>query len=860
VTRADPPVAVRRSRAAPAPAFAAAVGAALLAVAAAAQPAPTPSPTAAPTPSPEEARSQAILRDLRGFGEFGSVLYIAAHPDDENTQLITYLALGRHYRTAYLSLTRGDGGQNVIGPEFGDLLGVIRTQELLAARRLDGGRQFFSRARDFGYSKDYLATLTKWDRQEVLADIVRVIRLFRPDLVITRFPPEPSNTHGHHTASAALALEAFALSGDPKAFPDQLTALAPWQPRRLFWNAYGPNFGAPVPAGALQVGIDGTDPVTGQSFAVIAARSRSMHRTQGFANFSLAAAGSGHRTEAFQLLAGEPAEKDIMDGIDPTWGRVEGGDVIARLTGEAIGAFDPADPAGSVPALLAIKGKLASLPGDPVVEEKRRLLDRILQACLGLSVETTVDRPDAVPGEPLKMRHSALVRSSVPVRWVAVRYPGMGRDSERAIDLKSNVTATQDASRTLPANLPLSGPYWLREEGTPGMFRVDDPSLIGLPEGPPAVPIEDVFRVGGQTLVVDDQPVQVTPDPAKGEVRRPLEIIPPVSLAFAAAVQLFPPGGTRDVTVKVAANRPGAGGELRLSLPKGWRCAPAERAFRLGKVDESAALTFAVTAPALPEKATLAAQASVNGATYGNERIEISYGHIPFQLLQPRARLQAVCLDLAIHGHAIGYLPGAGDSVAESLGQMGYAVTPLTAADLTADRLKAFDAVVIGVRAFNTRTDLAPRLPALWAYVEGGGTVVEQYTTPNGIKTPGLAPYDLKLSRELPRYRVTDEKAKVTLLVPDHPAFNVPNRIGPGDFDGWVQERGLDFASEWDPEHFTPLMALSDAGEAPLKGGLLVARYGRGYFVYTGLSFFRQLPAGVPGAYRLFANLTSLGR
>ena len=852
--RADPLVAGRSSRAASAPAFAAAVGAVLLAsLAAAADPAP------APEPSP--AAAEAILQDLRSFSESGSVLYIAAHPDDENTQLITYLARGRNYRTAYLSLTRGDGGQNVLGPEFGDLLGVIRTQELLAARHVDGGRQFFSRARDFGYSKDFRDTLTKWDRQQVLADIVRVIRLFRPDIVITRFPPEPSNTHGHHTASAALALEAFRISGDPQAFPDQLPALSPWQPRRILWNAYGPSLGGGPPApGDLQLRIDGTDTASGASFAVIAARSRSMHRTQGFANFSVAAAGGGPRVESFKLLGGEPAEKDIMDGVDTTWARWRGGEEIGRIAGQVIEKFNGADPAASVPALLVLHSRLAALEGDRVVDEKRRQLDRILQACLGLSVETVVSPSEVVPGEALKMRHTAMVRSTIPVRWTAVRYPGIGREAAQAIELRPDEPATREVTRKLPAGMPLSQPYWLREEGTPGMFRVDDAGLIGLPENPPAVPIEDVFTVGGQTLVVADEAVQVTSDPQKGAVRRRLDVIPPVSLSFSAAVELFAPGASREVVVEVVSSRAGAGGALQLETPAGWRSVPAQQAFRLAAVGDRAQLAFTVTAPASPASGSILARATVDGASYGTGRILISYSHIPPQLLQPPARLKAACLDLAIRGHDIGYLPGAGDSVAESLGQMGYAVTPLTGADLTAARLKAFDAVVIGVRAFNTRTDLAPQLPALFAYVEAGGTVVEQYNTPNGLKTPQLAPYEMKLSRELPRYRVTDEKAPVTLLVPDDPAFTVPNRIVPADFDGWVQERGLDFASDWDAAHFTPLLACSDVGEAPLKGGLLVARYGRGYFVYTGLSFFRQLPAGVPGAYRLFANLVSLGR
>jgi LmbE family N-acetylglucosaminyl deacetylase len=814
---------------------------------------------AGPPPVPAPA---VIAQELRSFREFGSVLYVAAHPDDENTQLITYLARGRDYRTAYLSLTRGDGGQNLLGPEFGDLLGVIRTQELLAARQVDGGRQFFSRARDFGYSKDYRQTLAKWDHQQVLSDIVRVIRTFRPDIVITRFPPEPSATHGHHTASSALALEAFKLAGDPKAFPEQLDHLTPWQPKRILWNGYGPGRGGSdeTAHAVLKVAIDGTDSVTGAPFGVLAAKSRSMHRTQGFANFSVASAGSGPRVESFQVLDGAPAATDIMDGVDTTWARVPGGADVAVLAGAAVAHFDAKDPSASVPALLDLKRRLMSMPADPVIDEKRRLLDRILQACLGLSVQTLVAQPEIVPGEATSLSHSAVVSSSIPVQWVAVRYPGYGREIRDDVALVAGQVSTREATRKLPASTPPSQPYWLREKGTPGMFRVDDPMLIGLPENPPPLPVEDVFTVGGQTLVVRDEAVFMASDPVKGDVRRRPDVIPPVSLSFASDVALFAPGSTRNVDVDVTSSRSHASGSVRLEAPAGWRISPEGQPFHLSAVGDKARFMFSITAPQSPASGEIAARADIGGGHFGTGRIKISYSHIPPLLLQPPAQLKAVCLDLAIRGRNVGYLPGAGDSTAKTLEQMGYAVTVLTDADLTAGKLGTLDAVVIGVRAFNTRPDLAAHLPRLFAYVDAGGTVVEQYNTPNGLQAPQLAPYEIKLSRDLPHYRVTDENSAVTLLVPDHPAFNVPNRIGPSDFGGWVQERGLDFASEWDTEHLVPLVACSDPGESPLRGGLLVARYGRGYFVYTGLSFFRQLPAGVPGAYRLFANLVSLGK
>ena len=806
---------------------------------------------AAAAPAP----GAAILQDLRAFRETGRVLYVAAHPDDENTQLIAYLARGRDYRTAYLSLTRGDGGQNVLGPEFGDALGVIRTQELLAARRLDGGRQFFTRARDFGYSKDYRQTLTKWNREDVVADIVRVIREFRPDVVITRFSPEPGNTHGHHTASAVLALEAFKKAGDPREFPDQLTTLTPWQPVRILWNNFGRAPGGEKP---LQIDASGTDPVTGESFAELAARSRAMHKTQGFDNFTFRG-GNGPRAETFVLLAGEPATTDILDGVDTTWTRYPGGAAVGTAADEVIAHFNPQDPAASVPALLALRGRLAALPADPVLEEKRRGLDRILAACLGLSVATTVADAEVVPGETMALHHTVTEESAVPVRWLSVRYPALGTGADAPVDLTAGRPAARDVGERLPAGTAISQPYWLRREGTPGMFRVDDPALIGRPENPPIFPVEFVFSVGGQTLVVPDEPVQLSTRPDGSEVRRRLEAIPPVSLEFAAAVELFGPGATRPVVVEATAARAGAAGTLRLEAPAGWRVEPAQQAVQFAKVGERHQFTFTVTAPASPERAVIGASVAIGGARFDTGRIAINYRHIPPILLQPPAQLKAVCLELAIRGRRVGYVPGAGDSVAQSLTEMGYAVTPLTGADLTPERLRDLDAVVFGVRAFNVRKDLAPHLPDLFAWVEGGGNVVVQYNTPNNLETTQLGPYPLTLSRDLPRNRVTDENAPVTLLLPDHPAFTGPNRIGPEDFAGWVQERGLNFPAQWDPR-YEALLACSDPGEAPLRSGLLVARVGRGYYVYTGLSWFRQLPAGVPGAFRLFANLVSLGK
>jgi LmbE family N-acetylglucosaminyl deacetylase len=808
---------------------------------------------AVPAIAAEPITTGEILQEMRNFEQMGSVLYIAAHPDDENNRLLPYLARGRAIRTAYLSLTRGDGGQNLIGPELGAELGVIRTQELLAARRIDGAQQFFTRAKDFGFSKDSADTLKRWDRQQVVADIVRVIRTFRPDVVINRFSPIPGGTHGHHTASAILALEAFKLAGDANAFPEQLGELKPWQPKRILWNGYVPP-GASPDANSAGVRLDagGYDPLLGESFGEIGARGRTMHKSQGEGRPGVR--GSGF--ELFQLQAGEPAQSDILDGVDTTWLRIPGGAEIGPLAGDLVAKFDPLHPVASVPAVLAIRAKLAALPADPLVIEKRQQLDRVLQACLGLFVETVIPQAQAIPGEKLKLRHTVIARTEFPVRWVGVRYPALKTEAGgSAINLTRNEPASREAAPALPADIPLSQPYWLRADGTEGMFRVDDATLIGRAENLPAFPVEQVFEVGGQTLVIADEPVQVTTDPVRGEIRRRLDVIPPVSLSWIQDLELVAPGATKQVTVELTAARADLHGTVQLDAPAGWKTTPTTQPFQLANMNERARLTFEVTAPASGGSAYLTPSAEIGGERYNQSRVQVRYDHIPAQLLQPPARMKIASFELAIRGRQVGYLPGAGDLVAESLQQMGYAVTQLTPADLTVEKLRAFDAVVIGVRAFNTRADLDSQMPALFAYAEQGGNLVVQYNTSNGLLSTHVAPYVVELSRD----RITDAASTVTLLVPNHPVFTTPNKITSADFDGWVQERARFVPRTWDAK-FVPLLSMADPGEKPLTGTLLVAPHGKGYVVYTGLSWFRELPAGVPGAYRLFANLISLGK
>ncbi len=812
----------------------------------------------------EVVTATSIAQELHEFQTMGAVLHIGAHPDDENTQLIAYLSRGRGYRTAYLSITRGDGGQNELGSDFDEKLGVARTQELLAARQLDGGQQFFTRAIDFGFSKSPEETLKFWNHDEVLGDVVLVIRKFRPDVIVTRFPiPPGSGGHGHHTASAILAVEAFKLAGDPKAYPEQLAqGLSVWQAKRVVWNGFGAGRNGGLDGPTITVDIGGTDPVSKETFATIANRSRGMHKTQGLGGLS-SQTGGGPNVQTFVHLGGEPATKDLMDGVDLTWDHIPGGADIIKLLGKAKSLFKADDPTAMVPTLLTIHSKLAGMPSSPLIEDKRVQFDHLLKSALGLHVETTVEQAELVPGEPVKIHYAMTVAAeNVAVRRLSVRSSSLDKlnlNEPPMFDLAGGAMTTGDFTAVIPAKAPLTQPYWLRNDWTTGVFQVDDPTLIGEPESPAAVTLEHTFEVNREKIVLRDDPVQVVPG-AGNEHDRRIDIIPPVSLRFEAETSLFTPGQKRQVIVELNSARPNLAGTVHLEIPAGWSVEPASRKFKLTAVGEKAKYAFTVTAPAQPATGRFTAVAEIGGKRYANARQEIHYDHIPLQLLQPLARTRAVSFDLAIRGRSIGYLPGAGDSIAQCLEQMGYTVHTLRGEDLIPERLGQLDAVVIGVRAFNERADLAANMSNLLGYVENGGTIIAQYNRPNNLKAAILGPYPLSIQGPAPQLRVTDEKSPVTFLTPDHPALNVPNKITAADFENWIQERGAYFPSSWDETHFESILAMNDPGEAPLKSGLLIAKHGKGYYVYTGLAFFRQLPAGVPGAYRLFANLVSLGK
>lgn len=823
--------------------------------------------------APPRPDSAAILLGLKKLQVLGSALYVAAHPDDENTRLIAYLANGRMADAAYLSVTRGDGGQNLIGPELGEGLGVIRSQELLAARRIDGGRQFFTRAIDFGYSKTPEETIRFWAGDAVLSDAVRVFRAFEPDVVITRFPAGDRDTHGHHTMSARLAADAMAAAGDPKRFPDQVPTLGTWRPKRLLWNTSRWFYDKPEdfkPETLLAVDVSGFSPLLGEAYPELAARSRSMHRSQGFGS-------SGQRGEVLEYLQpvdGDPAAKDLFEGIDTTWGRVPGGKPVGDLLARAYREFRPEEPSAIVPTLLEARARLAALPAGRWTTTKRADLDRIIGACLGLFLEASAGSPTAAAGETVKIALEASNRSPVAVTIKGASVAAGGPAPAAGISAAGSPTASgalastpwdeplkerQSVKKSIDAGLPegiaLSGPYWLRAKGQQGIFRVDDPALIGLPENPPALVATFDLEVAGTRLALERPVVYKWTDPARGERYRPFEVVPAVAVAIDGSVFVLPPDKpARSITVRLHAGRAGVEGTVALETPDGWTAAPASRPFSIATRDAETTVTFNLTPPAAPSVGTLRAVATSGGRRYDLGLAHLEYDHIPTQVLMPPAEARVVRADLKRRGQAIGYVQGAGDQVPAGLTEVGYSVTTLTQDELTPERLRGLDAVVLGVRACNTLDRIRFAQPALFDYVRGGGTLIVQYTTGHELKVDQLAPLPIKISRE----RVSEETAEVRFLAPGHPTLNIPNKITAGDFSGWVQERGLYFADSWDPG-FTPILSSHDEGEPARDGGLLVAKVGEGYFVYTGYSFFRQFPAGVPGAYRLFANLIALG-
>lgn len=835
---------------------------------------------------------------------------IAAHPDDENTALLTYLARGRKVRTGYLSLTRGEGGQNLIGPEQGDALGVIRTQELLAARRIDGAEQFFSRAVDFGFSKTPKETLDKWGHDKILSDVVWVIRRFQPDVIILRFSGTPRDGHGHHQASAILGKEAFSAAADPTRFPEQLRFVEPWQAKRLMWNMAAFNRQQQQEAekqpNKLTLDLGEYDPVLGHSYSEIAGMSRSMHRSQGMGT----AERRGSDKNYIVTVAGEPAVHDIFDGIDITWNRIPGGAPIGQALAEAARTFRPEKPEATVPLLIKAKKMMAELH-QPVVDRKRQEIQETIALCSGLWLDATADKFAVVPGGMLKIKATALSREHVPIQVGSVRIEGI----VSALDAKGGALPYNEARNftaevTIPARQPVSQPYWLREARQGDTYTVPNQLEIGLAENPPLFEAKFQVRVDAEDFEIARPVVYRYVERAQGELTRPVIVEPPVALEWSESALLFPNGSAKKVELQLRSNIAGATGPVRIQAPAGWHVTPASEQFRLAMSDEESSLALQLTPPSQDAQEFIGASATVGDQNIAVGMETISYPHIPPQVLFPPAKTKVVRADVRLLAKTIGYVMGAGDEVPGALRQLGAEVTLLGPEDLARGNLARFDAIVTGVRAYNTRPDLRANEERLLDYVRNGGTMVVQYNVPEGggpganvpaaTPAPGrggpnapatdtetpranapateggaannapapaqetgnesptlahIGPYLLTTGRD----RVTMEDAPVQLPNPMSPLLHKPNQITARDFEGWVQERGLNFASKWDP-HYQSLFETHDPGEKPLLGGTLYTRYGKGAYVFTSVSWFRQLPAGVPGAFRIFANLLSAGK
>ncbi len=810
--------------------------------------------------APKKLNSSEIHEGIKKLNVLGTALYLAAHPDDENTRLIAYMSNHLRMNTAYLSLTRGDGGQNLIGPEIRELLGVIRTQELLGARSVDGGKQMFTRANDFGYSKHPDETLAIWNKDEVMSDVIWAIRKFKPDVIVNRFDHRsPGKTHGHHTSSAMLSFEAFEMAGDPKVYPEQLKHVDVWQPQRLFFNTswwfYGSRekFASADKSRMLSVDVGTYYPLKGKSNNEIAAEARSMHKCQGFGSTG----NRGSQSEYMELLKGDmpKSKENPFAGINTSWTRVNNGGEIGTLVSKIDQKFKHDNPAASVPDLIEVYKKIERLKDGYWKEIKLEETKDLIRACLGMYIEAVANEASATPGQEIELAIEAINRTDIDVQLNSVSYMPMSMDSTLNLNMDGNQEYKFYKKIKLPADMPLTTPYWLNGKASLGMYDVADQQLRGLPETPRSFKVRFNMKIDGTPFNFTLPVVYKKNDPVDGEVYQPFEVIPPVFSNIEEKVYVFPSDQPQTVKVLVKSGRSNVKGKVQLCHPETWKVEPAFVEIDLGLKGAEQTIDFKVFPSKNQEVNFIVPMVNVDGVEYTNGVTVIEYDHIPTQTVLQDASSKVVKVDLQKAGDKVAYIMGAGDEIPVNLEQIGYDVTILEDKEITVENLKKYDALIMGVRAYNTVDRLKYHQDKLMKYVEEGGTMIVQYNTTRRLKIKDLGPYPLKLSRD----RVAMEDAEVRFLKPEHPVLNFPNKITQKDFEGWAQERGLYFPNEWD-EKYEAILSSNDKGEDPKDGGLLIAKYGKGHYIYTGYSWFRELPAGVPGAYRLFANLISIGK
>jgi LmbE family N-acetylglucosaminyl deacetylase len=785
-----------------------------------------------------------IEQSFKKLNVLGSVLYVAAHPDDENTRLLAYLAQEKHYRTGYLSLTRGDGGQNLIGNEQSELLGLIRTQELLAARRVDGAEQFFTRANDFGFSKGPEETLKIWDREKVLGDVVWVIRKFRPDVIICRFPTTGEGGHGHHTSSAILAQEAYTAAADPKRFPEQLQYVQPWQAKRLLVNGF--NFGGvnTTAEDQFKINVGVYNAITGKGYGEVAADSRSNHKTQGFGT----AKQRGESYEYFKTILGDGPKTDLMDGVNTSWGRVKDGAAIAATLAVIKKDYDMDDPEKSVPALVKLLGSVEKVSDTYWRTLKTKELSDLIAACAGLWFESYATQPSYAIGDAVQISSQVLCRYNDKIKINSI-------DDQHSVQ-------HFDGGKVIPANqvqtfastgiaAKITQPYWLETPHEQGMYNIPDQQDVGNPENPDLPKVSYEFIIEGRPVRFERRLYYKYVDPVRGEVYQPIEIAPPVTANVENKDYIFNTQQPQTVQVKLQSFTKSTG-SINIKPIAGWKITPDKIDFDKNKGDEWTVAFMVVPTDNQPKVSVFEAIATVGGKSYNMGIHRIRYDHVPAITLFPPAQAKLINIDLKTAGKKIAYIEGAGDQMPEALTQIGYDVHQLTENEILNSDLSVYDAIVTGVRAYNVNKRLVVEQPKLLAYVNNGGNLLVQYNNNAGLVLNQIGPYPFRPMN----LRVVDENAKVTFLDPTNPVLNYPNKINQADFDGWIQERGLYFVNNIDPQ-YKAILQMNDVGEAPLNGSLIVTNYGKGRFVYTSLAFFRELPAGVPGAYRLFVNLLS---
>ncbi len=808
--------------------------------------------------APKKPNAAEIYESIEKLNFLGSVLYLAAHPDDENTRMISYFANNVHARTAYLSITRGDGGQNLIGPEIRELLGVIRTNELLKARETDGGEQFFTRANDFGYSKHPDETLSIWDKEEVLKDVVKVIREFQPDVIINRFNAgSAGETHGHHTSSAILSLEAFDLAADASY---ESYNLPPWTTQRVFFNThwwfYGSreSFDKVDKSGMLAFDTGVYYPSLGLSNSEISSLSRSMHKSQGFGSTGT----RGSDMEYVELLKGKmPSDqKNIFEGVDTSWSRVAGGAAIQLILEKVQKEFDFKEPSRSIPDLLKAYSLIEELQDEHWKELKLKQIKQVIAACSGMYLEAVAEDAYATGGQEVSLKLEAINRSDQKMALKSVQLLPQQKSISLNKVLMNNIGLTEEIDMSISGNAELTAPYWLEEKGSLGMYKVDNPSMVGNPVTLANHKVIFTIDFEGTSVDFTKDVIFKYNDPVKGEVYQPFEIVPEAVADIASKVVIFSEDQPKQIPVTVTSYKEGISGSVYLEVPTGWEVSPEKVDFQMNFKGEEENIFFTVSPTKEQSEGYIKPVVMIDGKKFDQTMVEINYDHIPKQSVLLPAESKVVRLNLVKKGQSIGYIKGAGDEVPKYLKQIGYKVTEVPPQNISANVLQQFDAVIMGIRAYNTVPELKVKQAAILDYVKKGGNVIVQYNTSRGLVIEdNLAPYMLELSRD----RITDENAKVSFLNKDHEVLNYPNKITANDFDGWVQERGLYFPNKWAKE-FSTVLSFQENGDAPMEGSLLVAKYGEGYYIYTGLSFFRELPAGVPGAYKLFTNMISIGK